>query len=181
MTDETALSTLYYAFSTISQTLGGVLGLVAAFVVIRISGISTEVAETVLRLQSGLPFHQYKGGSDTQPDSDPGWLEHYSRLFATADKGAGEGGRGKDWAPEYRKMHSRGVRLQAARTRLVSDTKCAIAWAAGVIVFSLLGIAAAPWLKTSWLRTYPAIAGGIGGTVVCLYLFWRTIVRALED
>jgi hypothetical protein len=174
-------TTLYYAFSTVSQTLGGVLGLVAAFVVIRLSGLSSEIASIVKDLRESIPLDMYTeiySPPDAEPSVDRGWLGQYSSFFrAWAAVRQAQAGA----FSHQRRSLGRAVGLQQTRDRLICDTRVAIGLTSVVILIALVGIAAAPWLACSRWRGAPALVVTIGGTAACLALFWRAISRALDD
>jgi hypothetical protein len=69
-------TTVYYTFSTVSQTLAGAVGLLAAFIIIRLGALRAALHEKALIL------------SQTVDHGDPALEQEAYRLFATGDDAA---------------------------------------------------------------------------------------------
>lgn len=158
---------LYYTLSTVSQSLAGALGMLAAFLAIRVSSLDATV-------RSALDELERRRGIDlaTRPVSGSvrealtGWRQRF------------EGTQGHDYD---RQMLARAEHVQASRETLLRDATRAFVVSACVMGASLVGLAVSPWLGQSGWRAVPTFFVGIGGAILCLAWYGRIVTGALRD
>jgi hypothetical protein len=168
-------TTLYYTFSTIAQTLGGAIGLLAAFLVYYLGQL-----DAALRGHLDFLFHRYPLTQDTI-DLESMWSKYdISGLLEYFDNDVLErlsGGDGTD-----RSFHlAPAKQLWASRREALGITRMAVFWTGGTIVGALVALASAHGLALGgpWLAV-PVLAVGIGAAARCLWLYGRLILQVAK-
>lgn len=159
---------LYYTLSTVSQTLAGAMGVLAAFVLIRLSALNSAIAERVRYLYENLQgdLHIYRESLGVG-----GGEKVLAQFRAQFDKEV------KDSAAEHRQREQgfnnrteahllEGEAMLASRRRLLEDTTRSVIATVVVIGVALIGLLFGPALLVSptlyWIVCGGAVVGAVG-------------------
>ena len=161
---------LYYTLSTVSQTLAGALGMLAAFLALRVSALDTAIRSDLQQLevqtQSVNPaVRPADGRTSTAWKGWRAWWGQYGGDPSHAWKG---------------QLIDRGERAEAVKAALLRQAKWAFAGSAAVMGSCFVGLAAAPWLSCVWLRAWAAAFVVIVGGMACLVWYGRIVREALD-
>jgi hypothetical protein len=157
---------LYYTLSTVSQTLAGALGMLAAFLALRVSALDGPIRD--LRLWARLAY----------PPLQPAAAQTEPLLTAAKAWFAANGG-----DPVHRHVGQtidEAQRAYGARTTLLQQAKSAFAGSALVMGCCFVALACTPWLSSSEARAWTVAAVAIISGIACLVWYGR-IVRAALD
>jgi hypothetical protein len=161
-------TTLYYFFSTVSQTVAGVIGLLGAFTVLRLSDLegrvwraSTEIIEAISRTRPELAsLMRTRNLSDALQH-----LNESDRAQIYADPGR---------ASQLKEAESARDQALALKQTLYGAAKKALAMSGVAIAVSLVGILLAKYLESDvyQLRVAAIAAQGII-LVLTAFSYWR--------
>jgi hypothetical protein len=168
-------NTLFYTFSTISQTLAGAIGLLAAFVLYYLAELNRRLRSHLQKLYS-----RYPAATETV-DLELMW-EHYDvpGLLAYFKKDHLErlsGGEGTDKALHLKPAEGLWQSRQAALAR----TQEALAWTAVVIVFAITMLACARLVAPYAFLSVSLLAIAVCAVAWCFWLYSRLILSAVGN
>lgn len=156
------VNTIYYVFSTIAQTLAGIIGILAALAVMRLSDFSR-------RLESKLPpLSDY---CDNQiifemliidGDFEGAMREINEDAIGSSDD---------SWILEVCK------KVERRRRRLFSALRRSFLITGVVVIFSVLNLIFAKQIATNLALTWIMFFVGLGGLVVCLIFIGLLVAR----
>jgi hypothetical protein len=159
---------LYYTLSTISQTLAGALGMLAAFLALRLSALHATIGDESETLQQRLGYVDPLSLPTPTPDEI---IRAHVRRFS---------------AEELRRGGSVGARVAqragddvAARDFLIAAATRAFVISAYVMAACFVGLALAPAAGTSAALAILILAAAIAAAVFCLVLYGRLVLRSL--
>ena len=174
-------NTLYYTFSTISQTLAGALGLLAAFMITRVSAFNHLIAERVKEL-----YDWVGGEQDMMRNYLHGNAEAVLHFYRTThDRVKREGGTGNPTQPFLNSRQE--AQLIAAegmierKKKLLAGTRDSLLLSAATILFSLVCLIVTPYLHKHAAWTYTASVLGVAGAAVCMASYVKLIMIALKE
>ena len=153
---------LYYTLSTVSQTLAGALGMLAAFLVLRVSTLDMSIREAIGRLQDTTHIHPHGGNQEIL------------RVFQEEVKRQPQG-RG---AAVLALAHA--DRALQTRAGLLGAARAAFTLSACMMGICFIGLASSPWLALAAWRAIPVVAFVILGGVGCLVWYGLIVRGALE-
>ena len=157
---------LYYTLSTVSQTLAGALGMLAAFLALRVSVVDASI-------RAGLDeLHKRTGALDLGKGGSTHEAVEKWREWIAQPHGA--------LAATIRDAFDRASWNQRLRDALLRGARRAFVTSAGVMAACFVGLAAAPWLGCSAWRGVPVFVLAIAGGVVCLVWYGRIVGAALK-
>ncbi len=156
---------LYYTLSTVSQTLAGALGMLAAFLALRVSTLDTRIRERLRELFERT--HALDLGNCGAREALSAW-------------GA--------WIASCRDPRAKSVlrafgdaeRDQQSRDRLLRGVRRALIASACVMGACFTGLASSPWLALAPGRAIGALCLAILGGVACLVWYGLIVRGALE-
>jgi hypothetical protein len=158
-------SALYYTLSTVAQTLAGALGMLAAFLAIRVAAldaIARDAIATVQRLpHPAVDMMALPVATDDAIDA----LEQ--RL---PQEGAGAHRR---WVAEAKQARSK-------RTKILSGARRAFVLSIVAMVGCFCGLAFTPWLRSCSPVAVLALAVAVLLSASCLRRYWFIVRDALE-
>ena len=169
-------TTLNYTFSTISQTLAGAVGLLAAFVIIRLGGIRASLHD------KAVIFHNHVD------HGDPSLEQEAYRLFAKGEDAAlvrlcrSQPGH---WNAIVDGQHVSGAHLLVAEQLLAHMQSVlmrlwiALGLTAVTILGSVVVLSTAP-IVLAWGVHREVLVGGVIATLVCLASYVEAIRHGLR-
>ena len=164
------VNSIFYTFSTISQTLAGAIGLLAAFLLFHLSQLDQRIRRHLETLYSRYPRATETVDLDFiwEAYSVPDLLDYFEkdRLDYLS---AGEG---TDKAMYLRQA----LTLWKARQVALAQTRNALAWTAAVILFALAMLALADVVARWQIAATVALATGIAAAGWCLWLYGRLVL-----
>jgi hypothetical protein len=155
---------VYYTLSTVSQTLAGALGLLAAFLILRLSGIVRQLDEHFAALQyDDVPeWHEARFRSDYAMLLKLA-LTHKSKL-----------------TPNGRQYHlPMAQELTKRKEEITASLKYYLWVTAGVIFVSVFGLGWAAEIKGLGVWAKVLLAGEAIAVLYCLQGYVRLIMKAL--
>jgi hypothetical protein len=173
-------TSLYYTLSTIAQTLAGALGLLAAFMVIRLTAPNQLLRDHARQL--------YEAGADNLVRSYYARGDHaalfawYRARFEEVRAKGGTGNPPRQFLnPGQETVLTEAEQILATKSALVAQTRHALFASAAVILGCFFSLATVHWLKTT-----PVMAAGImililGGATYCLWCYLRLLKKALRE
>lgn len=157
------VNTIYYVFSTIAQTLAGIIGILAALAVMRLSDFSR-------RLESKLPCLAHYCGQNQIL---------FEMLIVHGDF---EGAMGEVNEDEISPSDDSWI-LEACKTvehrrrRLFSALQRSFLITGAVVIFSILNLIFAKQIATNLTLTWIMFSVGLAGLVACLFFIGSLVAR----
>ena len=155
---------LYYTLSTISQTLAGALGLLAAFMIIRLTGIAQQLEKHFENLQTAddPEWHRARFRSD------------YATLLRLAESAQDK------LAANGRTYHLPVAReLVTARSGIIASLLHYLVVTAALILACVLGLSWAPELAQTGAPARVLLAMAALAVLYCLQGYVRLIMKAI--
>jgi hypothetical protein len=168
-------STIYYTFSTISQTLAGALGLLGAFVILRMSALNRLIEDKMDLLLKG-PGEGYVDLMAARADGN-------SERFFKVITAMCEPGQPLDRrvSAVTRITLDQGRAMLGRKAKLLQDVRFIMVATAVCIVASMSALAlTVPIASVPWL-TFELLFFGVMSAAVCLGLQVRLMLEALQD
>ena len=172
---------LYYTFRTISQTLAGAVGLLAAFVLFRFAGINQLLESVGGDVQTGM--HNDVGNSvqDWQKISlqlnilwRRGHFVEFRKLYSSVLAGSEV----SPQTPQTRQFIEDFELILQTKNRILALLVASLLLTCITVTFSVVVLWITPRLgQSAWSGTIFLV--GIGGFVVCLGSYVLVILRAL--
>ena len=156
---------LYYTLSTVSQTLAGALGMLAAFLAIQTSALDAALRAEISEMESRHgPDPAVRPTSGSTAEMLGAWRV---RLNTVRDS--------------YSVLLlERGERLLRKKARILRTAARAFAWSAAVMGACFVGLATTPWLSCTRPRAWTAAAVAIAGGIACLVWYGKIVREALD-
>jgi hypothetical protein len=168
-------NTLFYTFSTISQTLAGAIGLLAAFLVYYLIQLDRSLREHLEFLLSRFPRCENTGDVHIMWETYdlPGLLQYFDE-----DKLRQlDGGDGLD-----KPLHlTPARRLFQKRNTVVSHARTALLWTGAVILFSLIVLSLTSLVvRCGYSLIWFIIALGVIAAGCCLGFYTRIVLDVIK-
>jgi hypothetical protein len=174
-------TTLYYTFSTISQTLAGALGLLAAFMVIRISAFN------LLLHDHARDLYETAGGDEIARrhyvrGDKPALFKWYRDKHEEVRKQGGTGNPPRPFLDTRQEaVLTEAEAMLASKAALTNGTAWTLLASVAVILACFLSLAI-----VHWLRTVPSVAHGflvliLAGSAYCLWSYVQLLRKALRE
>lgn len=160
---------LYYTLSTVSQTLAGALGMLAAFLALRVAALDSTINSELTDLERWTQTQA--GAMRPRSGSVIDRLHGWRKRFGPGDFESDDGKVG---------MLLRAEESYQSRTVLLGQARSAFVASAVVMGSCFVGLALAPWLGCVALRGGSAAAVAIIGGVLCLVWYGRIVGTALK-
>jgi hypothetical protein len=144
---------LYYTLSTVSQTLAGALGMLAAFLAIRITALEAALRADLAELEARTagPSVGVRPESGSVAETLAGWRLRFS---------TGDFERGSSYGALLLRRAEQG---QESKATLLREAQWAFILSAAVMVGCFVGLASTPWLGQ--VATRGASAAGLALSV----------------
>jgi hypothetical protein len=164
-------TSLYYTLSTVSQTLAGALGMLAAFLALRVAALEAVFRANISELEtrSGMINAEVRPPSGGDADTLEGWRKHFSERDLTT---------GNSWNVQ---LFRRAERNLTAKRGLLRHAVLAFIVSATVMALCFVGLAITPWLSDSTSRAEAAAGFAVVGGIACLVGFGWIVRAALLD
>jgi hypothetical protein len=173
---------LYYTFSTIAQTLAGVLGLLAAFLALRINAFNHVIYQRMHDLQqrknwtdSELLGHLWSGNA-------PAFFSYFRAKLEEVNT---EGGIGNSWQQVLdegdKVLLTQADGLLERRGKLLQEAKYVVVTSAIVIIFSFTVLMVVPCVYNRTGIPILLLVLGWVGAAMCLIWYVRIILTALRE
>jgi len=159
---------LYYTLSTISQTLAGALGMLAAFLALRVSSLDATVRTALTELDQrapGGPAVEARPASGSVRETLSAWRRRFGDPLG--------GGYLITVLQQAEHLHQ-------ARETLLREARGALVVSACVMAICFVGLACTPWLGGDPWRAVPAFTMTIVAGAGCLLWYGRLVVRAFD-
>lgn len=168
-------STLFYVFSTVSQSLAVAIGLLAAFIVYRLSELDRS-----LRQHLSFLYARYPQSEDLAEvhflwsDYDVPKLLAYFNQDSLEILSAGDGLDKPLHVVPARQLFSR-------RQELISNTRLGLLWTGSVILGALAILSTATLLSLGeWAVVGPVLMAGLIAVAWCLWIYFKLILAAIR-
>lgn len=161
-------TTLCYTLSTVSQTLAGALGMLAAFLALRVSALDATIRGVLQELEARmgvLPATMRPVGGSAR-ETLRAWNQQVEQA-----------GQGQGYAVQALAVANHALR---SREGLLGATRGAFIVSGSVMGACFLGLALSPWLAVSPWGAIPAFVVAIVGGAGCLFWYGQIVRRALE-
>jgi hypothetical protein len=162
--EENVENALYYTLSTISQTLAAAIGLLAAFLILRLGSLDRQLDEHFheLRYADDPDLHEARGRRD------------FARVLSLVSEHEAQ------LTHAGRRYHFPAARnLVALRSKLVVSLRNYLLATALVIVVAVVGLAWAPEIASNRAGARALLVVEIFGVLLCFYGYVRLIIKAL--
>jgi hypothetical protein len=168
---------LYYTFSTISQTLAGALGLLAAFVITRAASLNDLIAERARQVHDSV-----QSTADAEKAYVDGDLGRYLEITRTrVGKSVGNMPNQRALDGNEERMLAAGEQAYNRRRRLIASTRGALVWSIGAILYSLAGLVATPFLTSFRLVAALLAVLGVFLAAWCLRAYWALLRTVMSE
>ena len=170
---------LYYTFSTIAQTLAGVLGLLAAFLALRINAFNHVIYERMHDL------HQRKNWTDSEllghfwSGNAPAFFGYFKAKLEEVNTEEGIGNSLLDEGDKLLLTQADG--LLERRKRLLREAKYVFLTSAVVIIFSFTVLMFVPRVYNRPGIPIRLLVLGVVGAAICVFWYVRIILNALRE
>ena len=183
-------NTLYYTFSTISQTLAGAIGLLGAFVLYRIQSLNEAMRNNSKVLKEKMPviiagYHKSDYINSVNASLDISFAkENYNEFIEIANNIKDENNKffETDTAKNFLKIASASIHFFPLKNNLIKELKKALILTVILISYSVIVLALTPIIVNS-CNILPAIilTLGVFGMVLCLVLYSNIVYTAIKE
>jgi hypothetical protein len=174
-------NTLYYTFSTISQTLAGALGLLAAFIIIRIGAFNLLLHDHARDLYESVGGDAIARQHYVRGDK-PALFKWFRDRHEEVRKQDGTGNPPQPFLDAHHELVLTEAEAMLGRKAAVTkDTTRALFVSAIEIFACFAALAIAHWLKTIPCLAYILLVLILAGAASCLGLYVQLLRRALRE
>jgi hypothetical protein len=173
---------LYYTFSTIAQTLAGVLGLFAAFLALRINAFNHVIYERMHDLQQGKNWGSSELLGHFGRGDAPAFFGYFRGQFEEVKAQAGT----SDPPQQVLDQGEAALLTQAEgllerKAKLLRAAQRVIVASATVIIFSFIMLMNVPWVKDCTGIAVLLLFLGVAGAAGCVVWYVLMILTALRE
>jgi hypothetical protein len=173
-------NTIYYTFSTISQTLAGALGLLAAFMIIRINAFNQLIYERMAELHAELGWADEEfNGRRWRGDA----VAFFAYVCSKQEDTRAVGGQGNP-PPLNRSQEGKlaeGESMTSRKTHLLAQVARVLAATSACIVFCFVILGLTTTVSARGSLACAVLAAGIILASACVVFQVRLVLHALTE